>query len=253
MVVSPYLVPDASFVDPMLTLSVPPAVTAATGLDALTHCIEAYTNRFAHPMIDLYALAGIRLIAGNLARAAADGLRIEAREHLAVGSLYGGICLGPVNTAGVHALAYPLGGEFHIAHGISNAVLLPHVMNFNLPASPERFAEVAIALGAEEQSSALETARRGVARIHELARQCGVPMSLADLRVPRSAVPGMAEAAMQVQRLLKNNPRRLTAADAAAIYESAFEPHGRSSSVEETPNAIESAAVSLSAKDDGRR
>lgn len=252
-VVSPYLVPDASFVDPMLTLSVPPAVTAATGLDALTHCIEAYTNRFANPLIDLYALEGIRLIASTLARTVADGLDIDAREQVALGSLYGGICLGPVNTAGVHALAYPLGGEFHIAHGISNAVLLPHVMNFNLTASLERFAEVAIALGAQAQSSSLETARRGIARVHEIARQCGVPMNLADLGVPRSAVPGMAKAAMQVQRLLKNNPRQMTAADAVEIYESAFEPPEGTSCVAESANANESAAVALPANYSERR
>jgi alcohol dehydrogenase class IV len=226
-VVSPQLVPDATFVDPVLTLSMPPAVTAATGIDALTHCIEACTNRFAHPVIDLYAFEGIRLIAGNLARAVAQADDMDARERVALGSLYGGTCLGPVNTAAVHALAYPLGGEFHVAHGLSNAVLLPHVMEFNLPADPESFAKVALALGAVPQGSPLETARRGVERIYEIARHCGVPMNLAELQVPRSAVPRMAEAAMQVQRLLKNNPRNLTAADAAGIYEKAFEERTR--------------------------
>lgn len=225
-VVSPHLVPDATFVDPVLTVSMPPAVTAGTGLDALTHCVEAYTNRFAHPMIDLYALEGIRLIAANLAHAVADGRDLDARERLALASMYGGLCLGPVNTAAVHALAYPLGGEFHIAHGISNAVLLPHVMEFNLPACPDRFADVALALGVARQSNPVETARQGVQRIHDIARACGVPMSLSDLKVPRSAVARMAEAAMQVKRLLKNNPRELTVADAIWVYEQAFQPRG---------------------------
>jgi alcohol dehydrogenase class IV len=202
----------------------PPVVTAGTGLDALTHCIEAYTNRFSHPAIDLYALEGIRLIAANLPRAVADGRDLDAREKLALGSMYGGLCLGPVNTAAVHALAYPLGGEFHVAHGISNAVLLPYVMEFNLRACPERYADVALALGAEPRSDPAETARQGVQRVHDIARQCGVPMSLADLNVPRSAVPHMAEAAMRVQRLLKNNPRELTIADATWVYEQAFQP-----------------------------
>lgn len=221
-VVSPYLVPDATFVDPVLTVSMPPSVTAGTGLDALTHCIEAYTNKFAHPMIDLYALEGMRLIAVNLPRAVACGGDLEARENVALGSMYGGFCLGPVNTAAVHALSYPLGGEFHVAHGISNSVLLPHVMEFNLPACAERYAEVAVALGAGRQADVTETATKGVRRVRELARECGAPVSLNDLKVPRAAIPQMAEAAMRVTRLLKNNPRELTLPDAIAVYERAF-------------------------------
>src|SRR5262249_24362980 len=111
-VISPYLMPDAAYVDPALTLRVPPAITGATGLDALTHCIEAYANKFAHPMMDMYALDGIRLISSNLKRAYDHGEDLEARTNLALGSMYGGICLGPVNTGAVHALSYPLGGEF---------------------------------------------------------------------------------------------------------------------------------------------
>ena len=108
-VISPHLVPDATFIDPELMRSVPSSVTAATGLDALTHCIEAYANNFAHPMIDTWALDGIRLIAGSLATAVREPNNIQARERVALGSLYGGLCLGPVNTAAVHALSYPLG------------------------------------------------------------------------------------------------------------------------------------------------
>jgi len=221
-VVSPYLVPDATFVDPVLTVSMPPSVTAGTGLDALTHCIEAYTNKFAHPMIDLYALEGIRLIAGNLARAVACGGDLEAREKVALGSMYGGLCLGPVNTAAVHALSYPLGGEFHVAHGISNSVLLPHVMEFNMEACAERSAEVAAALGASREADAMRMASAGVRRVREIAAECGVPMNLNDLKIPRPAIPHMAEAAMRVTRLLKNNPRELTLPDAIAMYERAF-------------------------------
>jgi len=221
-VVSPYLVPDAAFVDPLLTLSVPPAVTAATGLDALTHCIEAYANKFAHPIIDTYALEGIRLISANLARAVRNGGDIEARAALSLGSLYGGLCLGPVNTAAVHALAYPLGGRFHIAHGVSNAVLLPHVLRFNCSAAPERYAAVAAALGLERNGSPATTAGHGVDFLSQLSRECGVPQKLSDLNVPRDAIPSMAQSAMQVTRLLKNNLRPLTEADAARIYEAAF-------------------------------
>ncbi|NLD45034.1 MAG: iron-containing alcohol dehydrogenase [Chloroflexi bacterium] len=221
-VVSPFLVPDAAYVDPLLTRTVPPGVTAATGLDALIHCLEAYANRFAHPLIDLYALEGIRLVGRHLERAVADGSDAEAREGMALASLYGGLCLGPVNTAAVHALSYPLGGEFHVAHGISNAVLLPAVMEFTLPAAPQRYAEIARALGAEEGTSPEATARAGVARVREVMRRCAVPQGMRALGVPEEAIPHMAVAAMQVTRLLRNNPRELTLADAEAIYRSAY-------------------------------
>lgn len=221
-VVSPHLVPDAAFVDPLLTLSVPPSVTAATGLDALTHCIEAYANKHAHPAVDVYALQGIRLIAANLLRAVRDGSDVEARGQLALGSLYGGLCLGPVNTAAVHALAYPLGGRFHIAHGVSNAVLLPHVLRFNMPAAIERYAEVAIALGVERGSTPEQTAHAGLDALSRLSTDCGVPQSLSELGVPKEAIPSMAEGAMQVTRLLKNNLRTLEVNDAIRIYEATY-------------------------------
>jgi alcohol dehydrogenase len=221
-IVSPHLVPDAAYVDPMLTVTLPPAVTAATGVDALTHCIEVYANRFAHPAVDLYALQGIRLIAANLVRAVEHGDDVEARTNMALGSLYGGLGLAPVNTAAVHALAYPLGGEYHVAHGVSNAVLLPHVLRFNLPAAPKRHAEIAVALGVERGDSDLETAERGLDRLFELCRQCGIPAGLSELGVPEEAIPRMAEAAMTVTRLLKNNLREMTAADAEAIYRAAY-------------------------------
>ena len=221
-VVSPHLMPDSAYVDPMLTLGVPPAVTAATGIDALVHCIEAYANKFAHPMIDLYAINGIRLIGANLARAVRNGNDVEARTNLALGSMFGGICLGPVNTGAVHALAYPLGGEFHVAHGVSNAVLLPHVIEFNLPAAPQRYADIAVALGADPGANDQETARRGLATLRALCRECGIPGSLKELNVPESAIARMAKAAMTVTRLLNLNVREVTLADATEIYRNAF-------------------------------
>ena len=221
-IVSPYLIADAAYVDPKLTWTVPSKVTADTGMDALTHCIEAYTNKFAHPSVDIYALQGIRLIAANLEKAVKDGKDVEAREALAFGSLYGGLCLGPVNTAAVHALSYPLGGEFHIPHGLSNAILLPSVMKFNMPANVKRHAEVAIALGCQPGKNDEETAQRGVEFIYRLAEAVGIPKKLTDLGIPQTAVPGMAKAAMQVQRLLKNNPREVTEQDARDIYNSLY-------------------------------
>lgn len=221
-IVSPYLIADAAYVDPKLTWTVPAKVTADTGMDALTHCIEAYTNKFAHPAVDIYALQGIRLIAANLVRAVKDGKDVEAREALALGSLYGGLCLGPVNTAAVHALSYPLGGEFHIPHGLSNAILLPSVMKFNCPANLKRYAEVAVALGCESGKDDQETAMRGVDFIYQLAKAVGIPQKLTDLGIPQTAVDRMAKAAMEVQRLLKNNPREVTEQDARDIYNSLY-------------------------------
>lgn len=233
-IVSPFLIADAAYVDPKLTWTVPAKVTADTGMDALTHCIEAYTNKFAHPSVDIYALQGIRLIAANLERAVTlardykpadlsdNPAYVEAREALAFGSLYGGLCLGPVNTAAVHALSYPLGGEFHIPHGLSNAILLPSVMKFNMPANIKRHAEVAIALGCEPGKNDEETAQRGVDFIYRLAAAVGIPDKLTALGIPQTAVDGMAKAAMQVQRLLKNNPREATEQDARDIYNSLY-------------------------------
>jgi alcohol dehydrogenase len=220
--VSPHLVPDAAFVDPLLTLSVPPAVTGATGMDALTHCIEAYANKFSHPIVDAYAVQGMKLISANLVRAVRDGSDLEARAALALGSLYGGLCLGPVNTAAVHALAYPLGSRFHIAHGVSNALLLPHVLRFNFSAAPERYAEMAAVLGVTRNGSPLTTAEHGVEFLSQLSRDCGVPQTLSELKIPRAAIPAMAQAAMQVTRLLKNNLRPFTEADATRVYEAAY-------------------------------
>jgi len=221
-VVSPHLVPDAAYVDPSLTVTAPPGVTAATGIDALTHCIEAYANRFAHPVVDGYALAGVRCIAHSLEQVVKHGDDVQARAQVALGSLFGGLCLGTVNTAAVHALAYPLGGEYHVAHGVANSVLLPHVLRFNLPACVERYAEVALAMGVPPGGTPRETAEQGVERLAELSRACGIPPGLAALGIPRSALPDLAAAAMTVTRLLKNNPRDLTTADAEAIYAAAY-------------------------------
>jgi alcohol dehydrogenase class IV len=221
-IISPFLVPDIVYVDPLLTLSVPASITAATGLDALTHCLEAYTNKFAHPFIDLYAYEGMRLIAANLEQAVKNGHDEEARSAVAMGSMLGGFCLGPVNTAAVHALSYPLGSSFHLPHGLSNALLLPYVMEFNIPAAVNKYAEVALALGCSRQSGDEETAMAGVKKIKELIAACGLPLRLREVNIPESAIPEMAAAAMKITRLLKNNPRTVTEADAIEIYKAAW-------------------------------
>jgi alcohol dehydrogenase len=221
-IISPYLVPDIVYVDPLLTISVPAGITAATGIDALTHCLEAYTNKFALPLIDIYAYEGMRLIAAHIETAVKEGSNIEARTQVAMGSLLGGFCLGPVNTAGVHALSYPLGSMFHLAHGLSNALLLPYVMEYNIPAAVKRYADVAIALGCERQATDEATAYAGVEKIRTLIKACGIPATLKEVNVPESAIPQMAVDAMKIQRLLKNNPRLIEEKDAIAIYKAAY-------------------------------
>jgi len=228
-VVSPWLVPDAAFIDAELTLSVPPAVTAMTGLDALTHCIEAYTNKFAHPVVDIWAIEGVRLIASSLAEAVREPSNLAAREKMALGSLYGGLCLGPVNTAAVHALSYPLGGRYHVAHGHANAILLPHVVRFNIPTAPERYAAVALALGAAPAASDEATAEAGIDQLWRLIDATGLEMNLSilgsGLGIDESKTPQLAAAGLGVTRLMKNNPRPMSQQDAEAIYNAAFRGH----------------------------
>jgi alcohol dehydrogenase class IV len=221
-VVSPYLVPDAAYVDPLLTHTMPATVTAASGVDAMVHCIEAFANKFAHPTVDLHALEGIRLISAHVARAVKQPDDAEAREKMALGALYGGLCLGPVNTAAIHALAYPLGGEFKISHGVSNSLLLRHVIEFNLPAAFGRYAEVARAMGLEDRGSEEKVARLGQERMVEICEECDLPSRMSQVGVPEEAVSRMAKAAMTVTRLLKNNPRVVTEEDADRIYRAAL-------------------------------
>jgi alcohol dehydrogenase class IV len=221
-IISPCLVPDAVFVDAELTLTVPPSVTAATGLDALTHCIETYTNRFAHPVVDIWALEGIRLIASALVEAVQQPASLDAREKMARGSLYGGLCLGPVNTAAVHALSYPLGGWFHIAHGHANAILLPHVMRFNSVEAPSRYADVAVAMGVQRESSDQATAESGVLKLWSLIKATKLEMELSALGIRENDLPRLATAGLGVTRLMKNNPRSMSQQEAEAIYRLAY-------------------------------
>jgi alcohol dehydrogenase class IV len=217
-IISPFLVPDLVIVDPVLTIGVPPVVTAETGIDALCHCIEAYTNKFAHPLIDGYALEGVRLIAGSLLKAYRNGADMEARTNLSIGSYYGGLCLGPVNASAVHALSYPLGGEYHIPHGLANAILLPAVFEFNAPADQLKHARIAAAIGVDSSLPETEMIRLAVEKIRELLVTCRIPTKLSALGIDRTNIDMLATRAMGVQRLLKNNPRELTIDDAKAIY-----------------------------------
>lgn len=221
-VISPFLVPDAAYVDPELTYGVPASVTAATGIDALTHCLEAYVNNFAHPMIDLIALEGIRLIAENLVDAVKDGTNTVARSAVALGSLYGGMCLGPVNTGAIHALSYPLGSKFKVAHGLANALLMPYVVDFNSEGAPAKYAKVAKVLGALDEGSVEEQANEAAILLKKLCADCGLPTRLSEIGIPENEIDNLADGALKVQRLLKNNVKEVTHQNAVEIYKKAF-------------------------------
>jgi len=215
---SRHMLADLAVVDPELTLTVPPAVTAATGVDALAHCAEAFTSRRAHPLIDLYALEGIRLVGRFLARAVRDGGDREARAGLSLASLYGGYCLGPVNTTAGHAVAYPLGTRHHVPHGHACAVIFPHMLAFNAPAAPEKTALILAALGlpaTTEERAALDAA-------HGFCARLGIEMRLSRLGVPEGDLPAMAEEAHAIRRLLDNNPRDIGREQILAIYRAAY-------------------------------
>lgn len=220
-IISPYLVPDGAYIDPVLTIHLPPYVTAYTAIDALTHCIEAYANRHAHPMVDTIAIDGIRLISLFIKKAFDNGLDLEARSKLALGSVYGGMCLGPVNTGAVHALAYPLGSEFKIPHGISNALLLPYVMEYNLDVAVQRYSDIAQAMGIDEGKTGKEKALNGIVWLKNLIKECGLPSGLQDVGISPDLIQNLANSAIKVQRLLQNNVRELKLNDIVAIYQMA--------------------------------
>ena len=211
---SPHLLADMVALDPDLTMSVPPAVTAATGIDAMAHCVEAFTNRKAHPLIDGYARMGFGLVARYLPRAVADGADAEARAGLLLAAYYGGICLGPVNTAAGHALAYPLGTRLKLPHGLANAIIFPHVLAFNQPVATAKTAEIAEALGLDA-GDLLASASAWCARL-------GVRMRLSDHGAREADLPGWAAEAHAIRRLMDNNPRDMSVAEIEAIYRAAF-------------------------------
>ncbi|BAF59032.1 alcohol dehydrogenase [Pelotomaculum thermopropionicum SI] len=222
-VVSPYLLPRVAIVDPELTVTMPPAITAATGMDALTHAVESYISVNATPITDILALEAIRLIALNLRTAVANGQDIEARSNMSMASLLAGIAFANAGVGAVHALAYPLGAQFHVPHGVANAVLLPYVMESNLLGALPRFKTMALAMGekVEDLSDRLAADKFNEA-IKLLAADIRIPLHLRELGVTAESIPGMAEGAAKVTRLLANNPRILSVSDIREIYERAF-------------------------------
>jgi alcohol dehydrogenase class IV len=222
-VVSPYIIPDVAIVDPRLTLSAPPAVTAATGVDALCHAVEAYTSVNASSLTDLYALEAIRLIAGHLRAAVRQGQDLAARAAMARASFMAGVAIGNAGTNAVHALAYPLQGQHRVTHGVANSLLLPYVLDFNTAANLEKFGRVAEALGERMAGlSAEAAAKRAADAARALSRDVGIPQRLGEVGIRSEHIPDLVTAAMKVTRLLDNNPRPVRPEDARAIYEAAL-------------------------------
>lgn len=224
-VVSPILLPDLALLDADLTLGLPSHVTAATGIDAMVHAIEAYTSKIKkNPLSDMLAREALRLLAGNLDAVVQDGQNREARQAMLLGALLAGQAFANAPVAAVHALAYPLGGHYHIPHGLSNALVLPTVIEFNAPAAAPLYAELAplIVGRALVPGDAESLTEQLVRALGELSPRCGLPSRLRDAGVPKDALEMLAKDAMLQQRLLVNNPREVTEADALAIYNLAY-------------------------------
>ena len=224
-VVSPVILPDVALLDPELTLGLPPHVTAATGIDAMVHAIEAYASMSANnnPISRLFATQALTLLGGAIETAVHRGADIEARSAMLLGSMLAGQAFANSPVAAVHALAYPLGGHFHIPHGLSNALVLPHVLRFNCKTAPQPYVEMAPF--AFPELAALEGQARAEAfcdALQALSRKCGLPQRLRDVNVPEEVLPRLARDAMNQTRLLTNNPRPVTEADALAIYQRAW-------------------------------
>ncbi|MEI2387926.1 iron-containing alcohol dehydrogenase [Breoghania sp. JC706] len=213
---SVHMLADIAIIDPALTESVPAFVTAATGVDAMAHCVEAYTSKRAHPLIDAYALQGIQLVGKYLKRAVDDGSDTEARAGLSLAAFYGGVCLGPVNTTAGHAVSYPL-ARYKIAHGIANALIFPHVLAANADATAEKTAHVGAALGFETGS-----AEQVLDGAMEFCRALQLDMRLRAHGVPKEDLAEMAKDAHGIRRLLDWNPVDLGVEDILAIYERAW-------------------------------
>ena len=224
-VVSPVLLPDVALLDPELTLGLPPAVTAATGIDAMVHAIEAHASASANnnPVSRALARDALRLMGAAIETAVHDGANRAARGDMLLGSMLAGQAFANSPVAAVHALAYPIGGHFHVPHGLSNALVLPHVLRFNAETAGPVYADIApVAFPALAD---IGTQARGMAfadALADLSVRCGLRPRLRDVGIPKSALEMMAADAMKQTRLLVNNPRPVALADALAIYRAAW-------------------------------
>ena len=237
-IVNEHMIADYVILDARMIKNLPRKIAAATGVDALAHCIECFTsnkaNPFsdlyaecftsnkANPFSDLYALEGLDLILNNIEKACDDPEAMAEKNRMQIAAYYGGLAITASGTTAVHALSYPLGGKYHIAHGVSNAILLAPVMRFNAeyPAVKERLAAAYDRCCHEEKTCATveEKSAWMIARLEQIVKHLDIPTSLKEFGVPEEDLEGLVEAGMQVQRLLVNNMRPVTPDDARKLY-----------------------------------
>ncbi|WP_325170149.1 iron-containing alcohol dehydrogenase [Noviherbaspirillum pedocola] len=222
-VVSPKLYADLAILDAELTTGLPPKITAATGIDAMVHAIEAYTTRHKkNPLSDMLAREALRLLSANLVRACENGSDIEARQSMLLGAMLAGQAFSNAPVAAVHALAYPIGGVFHVPHGLSNALVLPHVLRFNASHAAQHYAEIAeIVIPGCSGTSEAKTDML-ISALEGLARKVGIATRLSEVGITAADLDRLADDAMLQTRLLVNNPREMTREHAHAIYAAAL-------------------------------
>lgn len=222
-VVAPQLVADLAILDAELTLGLPLAATAATGIDAMVHAIEAYTSvRLKNPMSDMFAAKALQLLSRNLLTACREGGNRGAREAMLLGATLAGQAFANAPVAAVHALAYPIGGIYHVPHGLSNALVLPHVLRFNAEAAAPLYAELAEAILPASAGTVEAKTQALIAEIERMITATGIPKTLREVGIEHPGLDRMAKDAMLQERLLINNPKPLSESDALAIYEAAF-------------------------------
>ena len=219
-IVNENMIADYVILDARMIKNLPRSIAAATGVDALAHCIECFTGNKANPFSDLYALEGLDLILNNIMDACSDPEAMEAKNRMQIAAYYGGLAITASGTTAVHALSYPLGGKYHIPHGVSNAILLAPVMRFNEPVCRERFAAAYDRCVHTEKNCTTveEKSAYMLAWMEKIVKDLDIPTSLKEFGVPAEDLDGLVEAGMQVTRLLVNNMREVTPADARALY-----------------------------------
>jgi len=222
-VLSPYLLPDVAILDAELTLGLPSDVTAATGIDAMVHAIEAFTTkRLKNPMSDCVAKESLRLLSGNLHKAVHSGNDIVARENMLLGACLAGMAFTNAPVAGVHALAYPIGARFHVPHGLSNSLMLAPVIRFNIEVAHSMYAELGQIIKPGLMGSSIEQATQLADYLGSLAGELGLPQKLVEVGITGHDIDQLARDAMLQTRLLMNSPREITLNDAAALYREAL-------------------------------
>lgn len=223
VVFTPHALADVAIVDPALTFSLPPQVTADTGIDALVHAIESYVSMNATVFSDVLAERAIELIARYLPMAMAKGSNADARYQMSVAATMAGLAFGSSAVGAVHALAYPLGTEYHMTHGRTNAIMLPHVMTYNVAGNPEKYAYIAELMGHDTEGySPLEAGELAADAVKKLLTAIGVSCRLSDYGIPKEDTTKLAAGAMKQSRLFVPNPRDLTEDDVKAIYDAAY-------------------------------